>query len=71
MVLKTHLEPFREPLRVPPVGQPKNRIFSKSVGRKCWGWNCLGRGKEGGQGRGYGGGWGDREGCGRQKEVEM
>ena len=24
MVLKTHLEPFREPLKVPPVGQPKN-----------------------------------------------
>ena len=30
MVLKTHLEPFREPLKVPPVGQPKN-LFSKSV----------------------------------------
>ena len=27
MVLKTHLEPFREPLKVPPVGQPKNPIF--------------------------------------------
>ena len=33
MVLKTHLEPFREPLKVPPVGQQKNGyIFSKSVG---------------------------------------
>ena len=31
MVLKTHLEPFREPLKVPPVGQPKNTFFSKSV----------------------------------------
>ena len=30
MVLKTHLEPFREPLKDPPVGQPKNP-FSKSV----------------------------------------
>ena len=30
MVLKTHLEQFREPLKVPPVGQPKNP-FSKSV----------------------------------------
>ena len=29
MVLKTHLEPFREPLKVPPVGQPNNP-FSKS-----------------------------------------
>ena len=27
MVLKTHLEPFREPLMVPPVGQPKNPFF--------------------------------------------
>ena len=27
MVLKTHLEPFREPLKVPPVGQPKNPFF--------------------------------------------
>ena len=27
MVLKTHLEPFREPLKVPPVGQPKNFFF--------------------------------------------
>ena len=26
-VLKTHLEPFREPLKVPPVGQPKNPFF--------------------------------------------
>ena len=33
MVLKTHLEPFREPLKVPPVGQPKNPFFSKSVYR--------------------------------------
>ena len=31
MVLKTHLEPFREPLKVPPVGQQKNPL-SKSVG---------------------------------------
>ena len=31
MVLKTHLEPFREPLKVPPVGQPKNLFFPKSV----------------------------------------
>ena len=30
MVLETNLEPFREPLKVPPVGQPKNP-FSKSV----------------------------------------
>ena len=29
MVLKTHLEPFREPLKVLPVGQPKN-LFSSS-----------------------------------------
>ena len=27
MVLKTRLEPFREPLKVPPVGQPKNLFF--------------------------------------------
>ena len=27
MVLKTHLEPFREPLMVPPVGQPNNLFF--------------------------------------------
>ena len=27
MVLMTHLEPFREPLKVPPVGQPKKKIF--------------------------------------------
>ena len=27
MVLNTHLEPFREPLKVPPVGQPKNPFF--------------------------------------------
>ena len=27
MVLNTHLEPFREPLKVPPVGQPKNLFF--------------------------------------------
>ena len=27
MVLKTHLETFREPLKVPPVGQPNN-LFS-------------------------------------------
>ena len=27
MVLKTHLEPFREPLKIPPVGQPKNLFF--------------------------------------------
>ena len=27
MVLKTHFEPFREPLKVPPVGQQKNPIF--------------------------------------------
>ena len=27
MVLKTHLEPFRQPLKVPPVGQPKNPLF--------------------------------------------
>ena len=27
MVLKTHLEPFREHLKVPPVGQPKNPCF--------------------------------------------
>ena len=27
MDLKTHLEPFREPLKVPPVGQPKNPFF--------------------------------------------
>ena len=31
MVLRTHLEPFRETLKVPPVGQPKNLFFSKSV----------------------------------------
>ena len=32
MVLKTNLEPFREPLKFPPVGQPKDLIFSsKSV----------------------------------------
>ena len=32
MVLKTHLEPFREPLKVPPVRQPKNPFSSsKSV----------------------------------------
>ena len=34
MVLKTHLEPFREPSKVPPVGQPKNFFFSKSVDLK-------------------------------------
>ena len=27
LVLKTNLEPFREPLKVPPVGQPKNPFF--------------------------------------------
>ena len=27
MVLETHLEPFREPLKVPPVGQQKNPFF--------------------------------------------
>ena len=27
MVLKTRLEPFREPFKVPPVGQPKNPFF--------------------------------------------
>ena len=27
MVRKTHLEPFTEPLMVPPVGQPKNLFF--------------------------------------------
>ena len=27
MVLKTHLEQFREPLKDPPVGQPKNPFF--------------------------------------------
>ena len=27
MVLKTHLEPFREPFKVPPVGQQKNPFF--------------------------------------------
>ena len=27
MVLKTHLDPFREPLKVPPVGQQKNLFF--------------------------------------------
>ena len=27
IILKTHLEPFREPLKVPPVGQPKNPFF--------------------------------------------
>ena len=27
MVLKTHLEPLREHLKVPPVGQPKNLFF--------------------------------------------
>ena len=27
IVLKIHLEPFIEPLKVPPVGQPKN-LFS-------------------------------------------
>ena len=27
MVLKTHLVPFREHLKVPPVGQPKNPFF--------------------------------------------
>ena len=27
MVLKTHLEPFREHLKVPPVGQQKNPFF--------------------------------------------
>ena len=32
MVLKTNLEPFTKPLKVPPVGQPKNLLFSKSVG---------------------------------------
>ena len=31
MVLKTHLEPYREPVKVPPVRQPKNPFFSKSV----------------------------------------
>ena len=30
-VLKTHLEPFREPIKVPPVGEP---LFSKSVYKK-------------------------------------
>ena len=30
MVLKTHLEPFREPLKVPP-GDSKKNLFSKSV----------------------------------------
>ena len=38
MVLKTHLEPFREPLKVPPVGQPKNhfflRVYSHTIQRK-------------------------------------
>ena len=32
MVLKTHLEPFREPLKVPPVGQPKNPFFLRVYG---------------------------------------
>ena len=32
MVLKTNLEPFREPLKVPPVGQQRT-LFSKSVRR--------------------------------------
>ena len=27
MVIKTHLEPFGERLKVPPVGQPKNLFF--------------------------------------------
>ena len=27
MVLKTHLEPFRESLKVQPVGQPNNLFF--------------------------------------------
>ena len=27
VVLKTHLEPFREPLKVPPMGQPKVPFF--------------------------------------------
>ena len=27
MGLKTHLEPFRGALKVPPVGQPKNPFF--------------------------------------------
>ena len=27
MVLKSHLEPFREPLKVPPVGQQMNPFF--------------------------------------------
>ena len=27
MVLKTHLEPFREPVKDSPVGQPKNPFF--------------------------------------------
>ena len=31
MGLKTHLEPSREPLKVPSVGQPNNLFFSKSV----------------------------------------
>ena len=32
MVQKTHLEPFREPLKVPPVGQPKNPFFLRVYG---------------------------------------
>ena len=30
MVQKTHLEPFREPLKVPLVGQPKNLFMGLS-----------------------------------------
>ena len=36
MVLKIHLEPVREPLKVPPVGQPKNLFFpSKTKSVPC------------------------------------
>ena len=40
MVLKTHLEQFREPLKVPPVGQPKN-FFSKSVKHNYSDWFTI------------------------------
>ena len=33
MVLKTHIESFREPLKVPPVGQPKNPFFLRVQGQ--------------------------------------
>ena len=39
--LKTHSEPFREPLQVPPVGQPNNLFFSESVHTQIHNWFVM------------------------------